>query len=258
MHRLNLLIIVIGAFCGALTYAQDEISEDGGSPHKGMVLVEPTNVLTTSTKGVYLLKPYAERRPRWGTTFGIGYSTYEPVHYEPNFAPTEHFGDVYLTPDVPTLEAQFTVKRNLSFGSLGMELAVGIYRNTSDIDTAIVDSTLTMYPVRLGAVFALDVLASEPFIVPYVAGGLYTVEYREEQGSSSHNGNTQVAPYVNGGLAFSLDWLDRRAARLAYEDSGIQSTYIFAEARKQFPSGDASDPDFENDISFAGGVRVEF
>jgi hypothetical protein len=258
MHRLRLLIIVIGVLLSGLAYAQDEISIDGASVHPGMVIVEPDNIVKTAVDGNYALVPYLERRPRWGTTFSVEYSTYEPVHYEPDFAPTMDFSDVYLSPDLPEIEAQLTVKRNLSWGSLGGELAAGVYQNSSDIDTSIADSSLSLIPVRLGAVFALDALMKEPYFVPYISGGGYIMVYTETSGSSTHHGSTQVAPYLNGGVEFGLNWLDRNSARDAYEDTGMESTYLFVEARKMFKSMDPSDPDFSNDVSFASGLRLEF
>src|SRR4051812_16924654 len=110
MHRLSLLIIVIGAFLGGLAYAQDEIetNEDGGSIHPGMVLVDPTNIIATQVGGEYVLKPYRDRRRRWGGTVGVAYSTYEPVNYEPDFVARD-FTDVYTNPEMPMIEISVTV-----------------------------------------------------------------------------------------------------------------------------------------------------
>lgn len=257
MHLAELLIIVIGIFCGTLASAEVELSEDGGSLKPNMVFVEPTNVNTVKIDGEYHLKPYLERRHDWGSTVSFGYVYYEPVNYEPNFA-TGSFGDFYKKDDMPLVEAQFTVKRNLSIGSIGAELAVGAYSNGSDVPITVVDSTLSLYPVRFGANFTLDALGPEPYIVPYVSGGLYTMVYKESQATASKNGNTQVAPYFNLGAEFMLDWIDRRAARIAYRDSGLEATYVFLEVRKMMASQSSSDPDFSDEINFAGGLRVEF
>lgn len=258
MLRLNLLIFVIGVSLAQFTYAQDEIEigDDGGSVHKGMVIVEPTNVVSTNVGGEYNLIPYRERRRRWGGTFAVDYSTYNPINYQPDFAITS-FKDVYRNPDLPMIDISFTVKRNMAWGSLGGEFSVGFYKNISD-NPNYVDSQLSLTPIKLGAIFFLDTLAPEPTVVPYISGGAYVAYYREELDATSLNGTTQAAPYVHGGLQFQLDWIDRAAARVAYHDSGIESSFFFIEARKQFASAKASDPDLSDDISFAGGLRVEF
>lgn len=255
---MKLLILVIGIFSSALTYAQDEIpvSEDGGSTHPGMVLVEPDNVVRTSVEGVYKLKPYKERRERWGGTVSLGYSSYEPINYEPDGAAV-NFDEVYTSPDMPMIELAVGVKRNLAFGSVGGELSVGVYTNESD-ETTFGDSTLNLYPIRGGAAFFLDMISQEPTFVPYVAGGVYTIMYKESREGTSHNGNSQVAFYGNLGIQFSLDWIDREAARVAYESSGIQASYLFLEARTQTASSGKNDPDFGNSMAYAGGLRVEF
>lgn len=257
MHRAYLLIIVIGIFSGALASAEVELSEDGGSLKKGFVYVEPTNVNMIKVDDVYRLKPYLERRSKWGFTVSAAYSTFEPTHYEPNFV-TADFGEVYGSPEMPMLELQMQVKRNMSFGSAAIEFAVGGYKVHSSADPNFVDSTLTLMAVHIGGNLALDALSPDPLIVPYVSAGLYSVVYKEEQASSSKNGYTQVAPYVTGGVQFGLDWMDRDAARKAYEDSSLQATYFFVDVRKQMASSAGKDPDFSNDVSFGSGIRIEF
>lgn len=231
------------------------MSEEEASAKK-LVIVEPTFTMTTEIDGEYRLVPHRERRPSWGVTASLLYSSFEPVNYEPNFAAVA-FEDIYTTAELPMLELVFSSKRNFDFGSLGLEVGVGGYKNDSD-DPDFVESSLLLIPVRLGLVFALDNLSPEAFVVPYVGGGAYTIFYREELGGNSFNGNTQVAPYFHGGLAMSLDWIDRRASRIAFEESGIQASYVFAEARYQMDSGVVSDPDFETDVYWAAGIRVEF
>ncbi|NJL23836.1 MAG: hypothetical protein HC902_00720 [Calothrix sp. SM1_5_4] len=253
MRHLGLLIIIIGISCGTLSYAEDEDQQEKAN-QKGLVYVE-SDYMTTAGSGDFRLIPYAERRREWGVTFSVEYSTYEPLNYLPNFLEAD-FADVYSSVDTPMLEMQFTVKRNFSFASLGGEIAVGFYENESDSD--LVNSTLTLYPIRLGAVLAFDALAPDPLFVPYVSGGGYVMIFREATPESSLNGNTAIAPYVHGGIALQLDWIDRQAARIAYNDSGIQNSYLFAEARMQMASTDEKDEDFSSDVSFAGGIRVEF
>jgi len=256
MHRIYLLIIVFGIIWSGLAYAEgeDEIEERA---KKGLVLVEPSVVAAEMTGEEYKLLSYRERRLGWGSTFSIGYSSYEPINYEPDFVPAQ-FTDIYSTPEMPLIELTVVVKKNFSMGSLGFEMGVGGYQNDSD-DTELSDSSLTLIPIRVGAAFYLDNLTPEPIFVPYVAGGGYTIMYKEElNGGSSNNGNTQVAPYVHGGLALSLNWIDKRGAREAFQESGIENTFAYFELQKFIESGAESDGDFSNDISYAGGVRVEF
>ena len=213
--------------------------------------------------GTYDLRDYRERRGGWGSTISVGYSTYEPLNYTPQQtgdATTDDgsygFSTVYSKPDTPLLEMQITAKRNLDFGSLGGEIAVGYYKNNADTDA--VSSTLTLTPIRIGATFAADVIWREPYVVPYLSLGGYVVNFREEGTDDSVGGTTKVAPYANLGAQFQLDAIDRQASRNAYLDSGLQSTYVFVEARKFFASSAGSDPDLSNTVSYGAGLRVEF
>lgn len=231
------------------------MSEEAAAAQK-LVIVEPTHVMTTEIEGEYRLDPRRERRSKWGVTASLLYSSFQPVNYEPNFAAVA-FEDIYTTPELPMLELVLGSKRNFDFGSLGVELSFGGYQNESD-DPELVESSLLLLPIRLGVVLALDNIGPEAFLVPYMSAGAYSIVYREELGGNSFNGNTQLAPYFHGGIAMSLDWIDRRAARIAFEESGIQSSYIFAEGRKQLAADATSDPDFESDIYWAAGLRIEF
>ncbi len=257
MRHLRLLILVIGIFQSGLSAAQEETSDEfSGTP--GMVYVEPTNVISTEVEGEYRLVPYLERRGRWGQTFSIGYSSYEPVYYEPDFI-TMDSSELYSTPDSPLIEVRLTVKRNAGFGSIGGELSIGFYMNNSDVDPVdFIESSLQIIPIQLGGIISMDAMTPEPRFVPYLAGGLYTMIYEETADTRTLSGNTQVAPYLTGGINILLDGLDRIGAMRAYQDSGIQASYLYVSVNKYFESASAIDKDFSNDVNWGSGLRVEF
>ncbi len=255
MHRLNLLVIVFGIILSGLAYAEDEDPEELNK--KGLVVVEPVNVIISRDGEDYALVPYRERRPRWGVTTSIGYSTYEPINYEPDFV-AANFSDVYKTATVPMLDLLFSVKRNMGFGSIGVEFGAGYFEISSSSKETYGDSTLNLIPARLGLVVALDTLTPNPIFVPYFAGGAYTMVFDESLGGNSHNGNTQVSGYFHGGVAFSLHWIDRHGAIIAYRESGVEATYAYLEVQKYMQAGNEADGDFSNEISYSGGLRLEF
>lgn len=239
--------VVIGIFCTHLSHAAQ------------MVVVEPTNIAPGITEGDYKLVPYSERRSDWGVKIGLEYLAYQPVDYRPAFLELD-YADVYKAPSVPLIEFQLGVKRNFSLGSLAIEAGLAVFKTESKQEVEDLSaSTLTLYPVRLGFTYNMDnIFSDEPWIVPYVSGGAYTIYYRESQPGVSFNGNTQIAPYANVGIGINLDWFDRDNARIAYESSGIESTHFFVEARKYFQTSVDSDPDFETDGTWGAGLHVEF
>lgn len=256
MRQLRLLIIVIGIFQSGFSYGAEETSDDyTGKP--GMVIVEPSNVITTEVEGEYKLVPYLERRPKWGTTFSVGYSSYEPIFYEPDFV-TMDAEELYSSPDTPLIELKIGVKRNAGFGSIGGELGIGIYTNNSDVEATIVESSLEIIPVTLAATITLDALGKEPLFAPFVSGGFYTMIFKEQADTRSVNGNTQVAPFVSAGVNLLLDWLDRRSARQAFTDSGVQASYLYASVNTYLESSGETDKDFSNEFNWATGLKVEF
>jgi hypothetical protein len=257
MHWLKTLqftILAIGIILSGLAYAEDE---DEVRFKKGLVYVEPSAISSVEIEQEYSLVPYVDRRNKWGSAFSVGYSSYQPSNYEPDFSPVD-FSDVYTSAELPLIELLITAKRNLSMGSIGVELGIGTYQNQSD-DKELSDSSLTLIPVRLGASFYLDTLTPNPNFVPYVAGGMYTIFFKEElDGGSSHNGNTELAAYFHGGVAFGLGWIDPEGARLGFQESGLEATYVYLELQKYMASANTADGDFSNDVSYAGGIKIEF
>jgi hypothetical protein len=235
---------------------QNEPTSAQGEPDDGLwVEVEPTNLLPSDITGIYYLIPYRNRREKWGHTAGIGYSSFTPFNMEPDVG-AFGFDEVYGTAEMPLLELQYSFKRNLQLGSVGVEVAAGMYQNSSDSD--LVESDLRLIPVRMGLNLSFDNLYFEPFVVPYGMIGAYTVFYEENHDTVSFGGNTQVAPYFGGGVAFQLNWVDREAARMSYLESGIENTFIYVDARKYMKSGVASDPDLSTGFDWGAGMRLEF
>lgn len=251
-----LLVLYIGTFCGVLNAAVVEPDPEVlAKEHK--VFVEPTYVEVTKTQSEFKLQPYSERRHTWGFNASFGYSTYEPENYEPAFG-GPNYKTVYGRPTIGTVEAIFSFKRNMPGFSFGLDLGVASFRNDHSDDTY-VGSVLNFIEGRIGGVLYADsIFGSDQWVVPYVAGGGYMMFYKENLLGNEFGGTTQVAPYVNGGLAMVLDWIDPHAARIGYEQSSVQRSYFYVEARKYFISNVKKDPDFSNTVSGGAGVRVEF
>lgn len=240
------------------TWSYSAFSEEESiSNPSGMVEVEPIFIEYSRTEGEFQLLPFRERRSNWGNQFSIGYSRYTPYNYTSEMS-AFGFDEAYgYSSEMPLIEIQYTLKRNFIWGSLGAELGVGYYQNSSDIEA--IDSELTLIPVRLGATLILDGLTRFPYIAPYGTVGAYTMVFNETQdGENTFEGNTQVAPYFSFGAQLNLDWLDPISSRQGYEENGIQATFLYIEGRKFIASSADRDKDFENDIEPNAGIRMEF
>lgn len=220
-----------------------------------LVEVEPAYAVTSDVTGALMLVPYRLRRDSTGVIVGFSYSNFEPIDYEPRFI-TGDFDSIYSTAEGPLFEFTYGYKWHLFMGSIGLELGAGIYSNTSEDPD--VDSTLTLIPVKAGIIISLDNLFYEPYVVPYGGGGVYTIVFKEELAATSFNGTTQAAPYWVAGLLFQLNWLDKVSARTSYIESGVENTFLYAEARQMFTSSAAADPDFGTEVHLDAGIKVEF
>lgn len=226
---------------------------------KKLVEVEPNNILPADLTNVSALIPYRVRRGSTGVDVGVGFSTYSPVNFESSYisGTLSDFEGLYGAADFPMVEFYFNYKKNLSVGSLGADLGFGIYNNSEKTDAGD-NITLSLQIARIGGKFILDNLGYEPKIAPYVGGGIYTALYKEDNGASSVNGNTEIAPYYMAGIMAQLNWIDPAAAVEAYAEAGIENTFLFAQVRQFQASQNEKDPDFSTDPIFDVGMSLEF
>jgi len=201
------------------------------------------------------LLPYRERRSTWGAEVVLGYSLYSPQDYVPNFVVNKTMSSYYTGAPNNLLELTVGPKRNFSFGSISLDFSGGTYSITSADG-----STLSVTPVRIGTTLALDTLFSQPYVVPYGSVGAYTAIYREQVASQAVAGRTSIAPYFAFGLKFQLDWMDPKD-ETDDSETGLQSTYLFVEARdftktkdKNVDLGSPTSSPFQ----IGGGLYLEF
>jgi hypothetical protein len=225
---------------------------------KGLVEVEPNNILPSDVASSYVLVPYQLRRARWGHLFTIGYSQFHPYKYESDYISPglSDFDSLYGS--APMFEISYTYKYNFKLGSIGGEIGYGHYSNAADDTVAIQNANLSVQIVRLGVRYSMDNLFSEPYIVPYGILGAYTALYHETQGNRSFNGTTGASEYWGAGALFQLNKADRAAAVEAYTESGIENTFLFVEARQYLASTVEKDPDFSTKLDINFGMNLEF
>lgn len=224
---------------------------------KNLVEVEPNNILPSDLVSTYALVPYRVRRPRWGHMFNATASLYHPLNYQSDYS-AANYDETYGRAKTPMIELSYTYKWNFIMGSVGGELSYGMYTNEAK-DAAAGDAKLDLRIARAGLKYIADNMFYEPIWAPYFFGGAYSVMYKETQTAAlALDGSTAVGFYYGGGVMFQLGWIDPSAAVDAYTESGIENTYLFAEARQFLESTDESDPDFSTDLDFNVGISIEF
>jgi hypothetical protein len=254
IHKCFLATSLIGSLLICLNLRSEEPSE---GLQDGLVAVDPMYISSEEQNKNYELIHYKERREKSGSTFAILMSKYEPLNFQPTFSILS-FEEVYGVDQGSGIEIQFSQKNNYSFISFSYEFTVGHYLVDS-LSTASDVSTLTINPIGVGAKLSLDTFFKEPYFVPYVGGGAYLAMYSEVQNSNpTKSGNTQIAGYYNIGFLMQLDWVDKDTSRKAYEESGLENTFIIIEGKQYIASSNGVDPDFSTVLQLNAGLLMEF
>ncbi|MGE3973088.1 MAG: hypothetical protein AB7F59_01030 [Bdellovibrionales bacterium] len=238
----SFLVILLVVFCTTttcLTARSQELEEVDGETYTDSPDVD-----------------YSERRGTVGSLVTFGYSWYTPSDYRPDFVTNQTFTEYYESAETPLMEFTYSLKLNVSFFSLSADIGAGYYSNQGRDQ-----STLTLTPVRLGSTLSLDGVFSEPYFVPYVSVGAYSMFYKESVASQSVSGRTTPAMYYAFGGRLQLDMLDGGADFDSYVEHGIENTFLFLEARSFGASKDAV-PDVSSPadapLQLGGGLSIEF
>ncbi len=257
-HSCILALILIGTsvFCLNL---RSETQDEGLAKFQsdGLVEVDALYVEPTLKNTNYTLMDYKNRRQESGVTFTIAKTLFEPAFYQPKFS-IDTFQTVYGEKEGTGVDVSFGQKNNLSIFSYTYEFGVNIY-NVASLESATDVSDLKLISLLAGIKITLDTIFDEPYVVPFISAGGYLTRFEEVQnGNPTYSGNTQPAGYYAGGLLIQLDWVDRYMSRQAYEESGLENTFIFVEGRKFLASSNGVDPDLESEVHLSAGLQLEF
>jgi hypothetical protein len=232
----------------------DQASLEGEEPLQEVEVESYTGTLEKVCDCRYFYNtPYKTRRENWGAYFSVGASTYSPENYKPDFVVNQTFDSYFGNSKQPMIEVNFQLARHISsLGSIALELNVGSFQAKGGSS-----GSLQILPLQAGLSYKLNSLFNEPYISPYATVGAYTAVYTETNGTSAVKGNTEVSLYYTLGSEFQLDWLDEGADASAYEESGIENTYLYVEAKSFLPSTKKV-PALDTPLQAAAGLRLEF
>jgi hypothetical protein len=253
-HLGTLVLSILLLFCLFLmaenSFAADQLPD---GPSDGKIEIEyPADRLV----------PYRERRSTWGFNFGLQVDQMLPDQYRSPID-DESYTNLFGSSTLNLTQGQLGVKYNFSLGSLGanLVLAAGEIQdsrigNDVHIDT---DADLQLTKMGLSFSYVMDNLFPEPYVAPYIEGQMFKMDWLEKtkQGVSK-SGVTGISTALTIGVLIQLNWIDSDGAFLAQESSGLQNTYLDLFVSQYNSSGDASDPNFQTDYNYGGGLRFEF
>jgi hypothetical protein len=141
------------------------------------------------------------------------------------------------------LELDYQVLRIPHVGTLGPSIGAGLWNKSAKATITLTgepsaeDTTLSVYPFNVAAVFRADVVSRELRVplVPYVKVGLdYAIWQTSNTLNISRVDGEVGAGHTNGyhwaaGISFLMDVLDPGSAQALDNEVGINNTYLFFE-----------------------------
>ncbi|MBX2995564.1 MAG: hypothetical protein KF681_12105 [Bdellovibrionaceae bacterium] len=202
--------------------------------------------------GPAALLPYKERRSDWGYLFGMAYENYDPTGYQSDIDSTT-YETLFGTNTVPMFGLQGGAKYNLDFASLTAELS---YEMGSVSDSRSGDPT-TLKLSKVGTHFGLwlDMLFTEPYVVPYAQMDVYQIDYEEKATNVSESGTSGILMGWTAGALVQLNWLDPDASLRALSESGLDNAYVNIFMTQSQAN---SRPDLATAMTWGAGLKLEF
>lgn len=223
-------------------------------------------VVIESTQDI--LQPYRKRRSTLGAIFSLNYENYDPVDYK-SLILDKKFSDFGEGESIPLYGAEIGIKYNFRLGSISAVVGYskGEFSNiVQNLDLISVDVA------KIALNYTMDSLMSEPWIAPYIQGGIHQISWSEE---STIGGNTQIESFytdpnfhLKTGVLVQLNWIenwiDPTTAYEGLRTSGLQNTFvdIFYSYYMQPPevaevAGEKGEADVSS-ANFGVGLKLEF
>lgn len=221
------------------------------------------------------LAPYRERRETWSTVFSINVDQFYPDKFRSRLqqggVEDAPYDTLFGSSPITLTQVQLGAKYNFGLGALGTALIVGMgtikdQRTGRTMGTFAGEShELTIFKKGATVQFAMDNLFPEPYVVPYIEGQLFKIDYRERRSApgvesdiAENSGTTDFATAVVLGALIQLNGLEKEAALMAQETSGMDNIFLDIFASQYNTSSDETDPSFETSINYGAGLRFEF
>lgn len=203
--------------------------------------------------------PYRERRGAWSTIFALNVDQVLPDKFRSQVN-NESYQDLFGSTPVRLVQAEIGMKYNFPLGSLGAALLYG-GGAVEDGHGLASGATDELELTKKGAAFSfvMDNLFPEPYVAPYIEAQAYNFDWRESRTTQEKKtGSTAFGSALTFGALFQLNWLDSASALQAQDTIGLNNTYLDIFVSQYNSSESESDPNFQTDLNYGAGVRLEF
>lgn len=171
------------------------------------------------------------------------------------------YDQVFDSDPLPLIQVEMGPKLNTRLGGFSLNGLFG-YGEVSGRDLSGLNRKLIMQKMGASLSYTLDTLFDEPYLAPYASVSLSTLKWEESRSNSgkteTNSGETDVALGISAGLLIQLNWIDPQAAIVAQNTSGLENTYLDLYLSQHNTSNSVSDANFETDVNFGAGLKLEF
>jgi hypothetical protein len=201
--------------------------------------------------------PYKERQKDWGWIFSVGAETtnFPSLISQLDDTPFNSlFGKA-----IKTAAVEFGPKYNTPAGAFAILLGYG----NADVTDSRIGTESKLKITRYSGVltYYLDMLFSEPYLVPYVGGGFWQADYRETSEEDPGIGgkySTDIGTLWRVGALLNIDWIEKDRTREARKTTGIQGTFINVYASSTLMAESNPDPNLETNMDIGAALVLEF
>ncbi len=232
----------------------ENVSDSDQYPEEPVILEVRPYVWDPKTRE-YRIPHYKYRRDRFGIYGQVGIVQYRPeiVRRQKTVMndTTQYNGTVPSTMDV-----QISPRLSTRLGTISLDLGYSEY-NIRAVDGSSANLFASM--PRAGLTILLDTIWDEPYFVPYIFGGAFQAQYNQRDARTGRGDSKISGPsgFYGAGALIQLNWLDMDQSGIAYDEIGLENTFLFVEHRA-YLSTSAGAADFGSESNLAGGLRLEF
>ncbi len=247
-----------------LANAQADIFEQtfGEEPlQQGEVVVE---------RPIDLIASYKQRRTKHGGILSVNYENFYPLDYTSMFANSGYIENIVGAEPLKLVSIEAGYKRNIPLGSIA--ILAGYARGGSAASGDPSNSrSIEVNRTTVSANFAFDNYTEEPWVVPYLQGGIYNMAVTENFGDTVNNDNSGYGFSYRAGVLFQLNWIenaiDPSTQTEGLRSSGLENTFLDVYFNSQMASSGASAPDEANNeaqpnmstgFDMGIGLKLEF
>ncbi len=253
--------------------SSDEIKNSTAGFSDGYITVENGSAGIIAVEKMYDASlPYKLRRTENGVLFSVGLEKFYPFDYISQFKDLAIEG-ILDKQRISLLNIEIGYKKNLALGSIAFLLG---YSN-GKIKAAVpnVNRQLEFTRQALSVNYAVDNFFKEPWIVPYIQGGIHSFDVIESKdpitGFVSKSASTGLNYNYRLGLLFQLNWIEKAIDPTTQAEglrsSGLENAFIdvyavdhtsLGEHYDVNTVGDQGKPNLTSNFDLGVGLKLEF